>query len=157
VLEFRILGPLEVVDGRGPVRLGGPKQRATLAILLLSAGRAVSVDRLADDLYAGAPPVTAVTQVQRRAGTRGGTVAGTARPARARRGSFSATRSPPSTRRAEHTVPTAPSPTSASMRNPATTVPGASGERMTREPRADVRKRQTGRRAAAFKGPFISA
>jgi DNA-binding SARP family transcriptional activator len=65
VLDFRILGPLEVVGDAGQVRLGGPKQRATLAILLLSANRVVSVDRLADDLYAGAPPVTAVTQVQR--------------------------------------------------------------------------------------------
>jgi DNA-binding SARP family transcriptional activator len=65
VLEFSILGPLEVVaDGR-VVRLGGPKQRAALAILLLNANRVVSVERLADDLYAGAPPVTAVTQVQR--------------------------------------------------------------------------------------------
>jgi DNA-binding SARP family transcriptional activator len=65
VLEFRLLGPLEVLDGERPVRLGGPKQRAALAILLLSANRVVSVERLADDLYAGAPPVTAVTQVQR--------------------------------------------------------------------------------------------
>ena len=65
VLEFSILGPLEVFDDGRPVRLGGPKQRAALAILLLSANRVVSVERLADDLYAGAPPVTAVTQVQR--------------------------------------------------------------------------------------------
>jgi DNA-binding SARP family transcriptional activator len=65
VLEFRILGPLEVVGEHGPVRLGGPRQRATLAILLLNANRVVSVDRLADDLYSGAAPVTAVTQVQR--------------------------------------------------------------------------------------------
>jgi len=65
MLEFRILGPLEVVDEHGPVRLGGPKQRATLGILLLNPNRVVSVDRLADDLYAGAAPVTAVTQVQR--------------------------------------------------------------------------------------------
>jgi DNA-binding SARP family transcriptional activator len=65
VLEFRILGPLEVLSDDQPVRLGGPKQRAALAILLLSANRVVSVERLADDLYAGAPPVTAVTQVQR--------------------------------------------------------------------------------------------
>jgi DNA-binding SARP family transcriptional activator len=65
VLEFRILGPLEVVGDHGPIRLGGPKQRATLAILLLNASRVVSVERLADDLYSGAAPVTAVTQVQR--------------------------------------------------------------------------------------------
>jgi DNA-binding SARP family transcriptional activator len=65
VLEFRILGPLEVVGEHGPIRLGGPRQRATLAILLLNANRVVSVDRLADDLYSGAAPVTAVTQIQR--------------------------------------------------------------------------------------------
>jgi DNA-binding SARP family transcriptional activator len=65
VLEFRILGPLEVADGATLVPLGGPKQRATLAILLLNANRVVSVERLADDLYSGAPPVTAVAQVQR--------------------------------------------------------------------------------------------
>jgi DNA-binding SARP family transcriptional activator len=65
VLDFRILGPLEVIADGSPVRLGGPKQRATLAILLLNVNRVVSVDRLADDIYAGAAPVTAVTQVQR--------------------------------------------------------------------------------------------
>ncbi len=65
MLEFRLLGPLEVLADGSPISLGGPKQRATLAILLLHANRVVSVDRLADDLYAGAPPVTAVTQVQR--------------------------------------------------------------------------------------------
>ena len=64
-MEFRVLGPLEVVGDAGSIRLGGPKQRATLAILLLRANTVVSVDQLADDLYAGAAPVTAVTQVQR--------------------------------------------------------------------------------------------
>lgn len=65
MLEFRLLGPLEVVGDDGPLQLGGPKQRATLAILLLGANRVVSIERLADDLYRGAAPVTAVTQVQR--------------------------------------------------------------------------------------------
>jgi DNA-binding SARP family transcriptional activator len=65
MLEFRILGPLEVVAEDGPIGLAGPKQRATLAILLLNANRVVSVEQLADDLYSGAAPVTAVTQVQR--------------------------------------------------------------------------------------------
>ena len=65
MLQFGILGPVEVADERGPIRLGGPKQRATLAILLLGANRVVPVERLADDLYRGAAPVTAVTQVQR--------------------------------------------------------------------------------------------
>jgi len=63
MLDFRILGPLEVVTEAGHVRLGGPKQRATLAILLLNANRVVSVDRLADDLYGGAAPVTVIPGV----------------------------------------------------------------------------------------------
>src|SRR5919198_560752 len=50
-LEFRILGPLVVrVDG-APIRLGGPKQRALLALLLLSANRVVSRDRLIEELF----------------------------------------------------------------------------------------------------------
>ena len=65
MLEFRILNPLEVVGSAGPVHLGGPKQRATLAILLLNANRVVSIDRIADQLYAGRAPVTAATQVHR--------------------------------------------------------------------------------------------
>ena len=65
MLEFRVLGPLEVVGENGTIQLGGPRQRATLAILLLHANRVVPVEQLADDLYAGRPPVTAVTQVQR--------------------------------------------------------------------------------------------
>jgi WD40 repeat protein/DNA-binding SARP family transcriptional activator len=51
-LEFRILGPLAVrVDGV-PVPIGGPKQRALLALLLLSANRVVSRDRLVGELFA---------------------------------------------------------------------------------------------------------
>jgi DNA-binding SARP family transcriptional activator len=50
-LEFRILGPLSVrVDGT-PVSLGGPKQRALLALLLLNANRVVSRDRLVAELF----------------------------------------------------------------------------------------------------------
>jgi DNA-binding SARP family transcriptional activator len=48
--EFRILGPLDVrVDGTS-VPIGGPKQRALLALLLLSANRVVSRDRLIGEL-----------------------------------------------------------------------------------------------------------
>jgi len=50
--EFRILGPLVVrVDGT-PVAIGGPKQRALLALLLLSANRVVSRERLVGELFA---------------------------------------------------------------------------------------------------------
>ncbi len=48
--EFRILGPLEVeLDGKA-LQVGGPRQRALLAMLLLSANRVVSKDRLIDEL-----------------------------------------------------------------------------------------------------------
>ena len=51
-LDFRILGPLAVrVDG-ADVPIGGPKQRALLALLLLSANRVVARERLIDELFA---------------------------------------------------------------------------------------------------------
>jgi DNA-binding SARP family transcriptional activator len=63
-VEFRILGPLEVRrDGR-PVHIGGAKERALLAFLLLHAGELVSVDRLIDELWGARPPVTARKSVQ---------------------------------------------------------------------------------------------
>jgi DNA-binding SARP family transcriptional activator len=66
LLEFRILGPCEVVRDGDPLRLGGPKQRAVLAMLLLEANRVVSIDRLAEDLYSDARPASAVTQIHAR-------------------------------------------------------------------------------------------
>jgi DNA-binding SARP family transcriptional activator len=62
--DFRILGPLEVSDETGPLLLGGLKQRAVLALLLLDAGRVVSIDRLVDALWGEQPPRTAVTSLQ---------------------------------------------------------------------------------------------
>src|SRR5438128_560077 len=63
-LEFGILGPLDVsADGR-PLALGGQKQRAVLAVLLLDAGRVVSTDRLVDALWGEQPPRTAATSLQ---------------------------------------------------------------------------------------------
>ena len=58
--EFRILGPLEVVANGQLVALGGAKQRAVLAILLLRAGRVVSRDWLIEQLWDGRPPQSAV-------------------------------------------------------------------------------------------------
>jgi YVTN family beta-propeller protein len=49
-LDFRILGPLEVRAEGVPLPLGGPRQRALLALLLLSANRVVSRDRLLEEL-----------------------------------------------------------------------------------------------------------
>jgi YVTN family beta-propeller protein len=64
LLEFRILGPLEVVDGDRPLALGGPKQRALLAVLLLHRGGVVSTDRLIDELWGERPPARAAKSVQ---------------------------------------------------------------------------------------------
>jgi ABC-type transport system substrate-binding protein/DNA-binding SARP family transcriptional activator/streptogramin lyase len=63
-LEFRILGPLEVASGDGPLDLPAGKPRALLAVLLLSEGEVVSVDRLVDELWGGRPPPTAGKNVQ---------------------------------------------------------------------------------------------
>jgi len=49
-MEYKVLGPLEAVGADGPLSLGGAKQRALLALLLLSANRVVWRDRLIDQL-----------------------------------------------------------------------------------------------------------
>jgi DNA-binding SARP family transcriptional activator len=86
VVDFAILGPLEAraakagsvvgnADGARPedraplapgepIPLGGPKQRALLAMLLLEAGRVVSTDRLLEALWEENPPATAVASLQ---------------------------------------------------------------------------------------------
>ena len=64
MLEFRILGPLEVVEDDRCVALGGPRQRALLAILLLHRGEVVSSDCLIDELWGERPPATAAKTLQ---------------------------------------------------------------------------------------------
>jgi YVTN family beta-propeller protein len=64
MLAFRMLGPLEVVDAERPVALGGPKQRALLAILLLGRGEVITGDRLIDQLWGEEPPATAAKTLQ---------------------------------------------------------------------------------------------
>ena len=63
-MDFRILGPLGVDDNGRAVALGGPKQRALLAALLLTPNRAVSVDRLIDALWPTQPPASAANALQ---------------------------------------------------------------------------------------------
>jgi len=63
-VEYRLLGSLEVmVDGR-PVRLGPPKQRATLALLLGQSNAPVPATRLVDALWGDDPPGSATNLVQ---------------------------------------------------------------------------------------------
>jgi DNA-binding SARP family transcriptional activator len=63
-VEFRILGPLEVLDGDRPVPLPRGRGRALLALLVLNAGKVVLVDRLIDDLWGEMVPSTARTALQ---------------------------------------------------------------------------------------------
>src|SRR5204862_3753042 len=58
-VEFRILGPLEVV-GTTPLHLTGQRERAVLVRLLLSSNQAVSSERLIEDVWEDAPPDNAL-------------------------------------------------------------------------------------------------
>jgi len=60
LLEFRILGPLEVCAEGRPLPLPGAKQRALLTALLLHAGQVVASDRLVEDLWSDEPATTAM-------------------------------------------------------------------------------------------------
>ena len=64
MIEFRVLGPLEVVGQDGPLALGGRKQRALLAVLVVHRGEPVSSERLIDDLWGEQAPPSAVKLVQ---------------------------------------------------------------------------------------------
>jgi DNA-binding SARP family transcriptional activator/class 3 adenylate cyclase len=63
-MEFRILGPLEVVSDGQALDPGGAKQRALLAMLLVHANRVVSTDRLIDALWEDDPPEGAQKALQ---------------------------------------------------------------------------------------------
>src|SRR5712692_2178652 len=63
-MEFRILGPLEIVTNGRAVELGGAKERALVALLLLSGNRVVSSEKLVDELWEGSPPDRASTSVR---------------------------------------------------------------------------------------------
>ena len=63
-LEFRVLGPLQVASNGTSLPLGGTKQRAVLALLLLRANEVVPLDRLIDELWGESPPDSAANIVQ---------------------------------------------------------------------------------------------
>jgi YVTN family beta-propeller protein len=63
-MEFRVLGPLEASQDGRLVPLGGAKQRALLATLLVRANRVVSTDALLDELWGDRPPESAANMVQ---------------------------------------------------------------------------------------------
>ncbi|MFF3640705.1 ATP-binding protein [Streptomyces sp. NPDC002564] len=64
-MRFGILGPLDVRAPDGtPLDPGGPRPRALLTLLLLDAGRAVSVAALTEGLYGDEPPAGAANALQ---------------------------------------------------------------------------------------------
>ena len=59
-MQLRVLGPLQVSSADRVWSPGGPKERRLLAILVLHLGEVVSVEALAEALWEGAPPRSAV-------------------------------------------------------------------------------------------------
>jgi DNA-binding SARP family transcriptional activator len=63
-MDFLVLGPLEVHAAAGKLPLGGAKQRALLAMLLLRANEAVSSERLVEELWPGSDPADGAKALQ---------------------------------------------------------------------------------------------
>jgi DNA-binding SARP family transcriptional activator len=63
-MDFRILGRLEVLDSGRHVALGGARQRALLALLVIHANQTLGTERLIDGLWGGRPPATATKTLQ---------------------------------------------------------------------------------------------
>jgi DNA-binding SARP family transcriptional activator/streptogramin lyase len=59
-----VLGPLEVERGGRLLAVGGARQRAVLAVLILNRNRVVSRDRLIDAVWGESPPETAASALQ---------------------------------------------------------------------------------------------
>lgn len=57
-MEFRVLGPLEVIGPRGAIAIGSARERAILAMLVLNAGTTVSTERLIDEIWGDDPPTS---------------------------------------------------------------------------------------------------
>jgi DNA-binding SARP family transcriptional activator/tetratricopeptide (TPR) repeat protein len=68
LVEFRVLGPLELHAGGRSIDLGGPRQRRILAALLLHPNQVVSMARLGAVGWDTDPPATAGQQVRNRIG-----------------------------------------------------------------------------------------
>ncbi len=63
-MEWRLLGPLEVLADGVPINLGGRQRRTLLAVLLVNAGQTVSTDRLVEELWGDSPPESARKTIQ---------------------------------------------------------------------------------------------
>jgi len=64
LVDFRLLGPLEIWDDGRQLAIGSAKQRALLAILLLNANRVVPTSRLIELLWGDEPSETVANTLQ---------------------------------------------------------------------------------------------
>ncbi len=65
MIRYKVLGPLEVLDGSGsPIDLGGRQPRTLVAVLLAAGGRRVTVDALLDAIWGESPPASATGTLQ---------------------------------------------------------------------------------------------
>jgi DNA-binding SARP family transcriptional activator len=63
-MRYRLLGPVQLVDGGSLVRVEGVKARALLTALLVNANRVVSAESLAGHIWGDEPPPSAVGTLQ---------------------------------------------------------------------------------------------
>ena len=63
-MKFKILGPLEIAVGSKRLEPGGPRQQIAIAMLLFSANRVVTTDRLLEAIYGEDLPPTSRSQAQ---------------------------------------------------------------------------------------------
>lgn len=63
-MSFHVLGPLEARVAGEQLVIGGGKQRAVLAALLLRAGEVVSVERIVDEVWGDDPPPSATHTIE---------------------------------------------------------------------------------------------
>ena len=63
-LRFQMLGPVQVRRDGEPVKLGGPQQRAVLALLLIDSDPPVPITRLATELWGDRPPPGSAATIQ---------------------------------------------------------------------------------------------
>ena len=64
VMEFNVLGPVRVAAGSEQLDVGGPKQRAVLAMLVSRAGKTLTADAIALAVYGDDVPERARRSVQ---------------------------------------------------------------------------------------------
>ena len=64
MIDFRLLGPLNVTSDTKSVTPSAPKVRTVLALLLLRANTKVTVDQLIDELWESGPPARVKTTLQ---------------------------------------------------------------------------------------------